>query len=81
MFVFFFDIKSSLRTLLLQQALGQGQAQPQAQAQLPNLLTGRMLDPTSSLPTKACPFDGKGDEKDRKKIETDRTQRKRVKKE
>lgn len=43
-----------LQTLLLQQALqGQTPQQPQqAQAQLPNLLTGRMLDPTGALPTK-----------------------------
>lgn len=42
-----------LQTLLLQQALqGQGCQTPQPQAQLPNLLTGRMLDPTAGAPTK-----------------------------
>eukprot|EP00913_Durusdinium_trenchii_P026458 g24824.t1 len=47
-----------LQTLLLQQAL-QGAPQPQqAQAQLPNLLTGRMLDPTGALPTKTGTMPG-----------------------
>eukprot|EP00435_Cladocopium_sp_Y103_P042606 s1772_g11.t2 len=48
-----------LQTLLLQQALqGTPQQSPQAQAQLPNLLTGRMLDPTGSLPTKTGTMPG-----------------------
>lgn len=48
-----------LQTLLLQQALqGTPQQSPQAQAQLPNLLTGRMLDPTGSLPTKTGAMPG-----------------------
>eukprot|EP00438_Fugacium_kawagutii_P001941 Skav226036 [mRNA] locus=scaffold2502:138576:148927:- [translate_table: standard] len=48
-----------LQTLLLQQALQGTPQQPQQQAaQLPNLLTGRMLDPTGALPSKTGTMPG-----------------------
>jgi len=46
--------QQTIQTLLLQQSLGQPQAPPQS-APLPNLLTGRMIDPAMAMKTPTTP--------------------------